>query len=755
MSSAGWQRIAQAGLRQLAGLRQAGIALAGFSPVQALLAERDRWFLWLPVLIGGGIATYFTLPGQPSLPLLRAALLAALLVLLLFAWRWRVLALLGLPFFLLLAGYWLAAERTIQVAAPVLERRLPARLVEGRVLLAEPRDNGLRLTLDQARIDGLAAHQTPARLRVTLRQVPITAGPMPGDRVRLRAVLGPPAGPSLPGGYDFARNAWFQRIGGIGYASGVAEILPPAGEVPDWGDAWRIWLATQQQLLTERILAVLDGSDGAIAAALMTGVRGPIPEAVDVAFRDSGLAHILSISGLHLVLVSGILFFVLRGLLALSPYLALHWPLKQIAALAALFGAAAYMLLSGSALPTQRAFLMVALALGAVLLDRRALSPRSLALAALILLLLAPESLLDAGFQMSFGAVAALIATYEALETRLAQWRSRAAGAGMVLFWCGGVLLTSLVASIGSGLFAAWHFNRFADYALIANLIASPLVSFWIMPLAMLGFALMPFGLEALALVPMGWGVEALIALALWVAGWPGAVATLPAMPDWSLAALALGGLWLCLWRLPWRWLGLLPILAGLVSPWFTPLPDLIVNQDGRHIALAAADGSGRYYFSGTALAALRDDDEDLAPRGFEAENWWRRLGAPGLLPWPNPRRNAAPQEAWTGADGSLRCDADGCTARLKGWLIALPRREAALAEDCRTADIVVAPFPLRRRCPAARLVIDRFDLWRRGSHALYLHGPRGAGWLELRDVGGARGRKPWVPQRGQRQTAE
>lgn len=710
-------------------------AILAFRPMETLLAERERWFLWLPVLLGGGIALYFTLPETPSLFLLRFSLCLMAAALAGLAWWRPVWAVAGMPALLVLAGLWLASERAADVAAPVLQRRLATTWIEGRILLVEPRDRGHRLTLDRTWIDKLDVEATPARLRVTLRNGGDAL--RPGDRVRLRALLGPPAGPAMPGAFDFARSAWFQRIGGVGIATGVVEVLPQI-EAPDWGDGWRLWLAATQQKLTERILAVLDGADGAIAAALMTGVRGPIPEAVDDAFRDSGLAHILSISGLHLVLVSGILFAVIRGLLALVPHLALHWPIKKIAAVAALIGAAAYMLLSGSALATQRSFLMVALTLGAILLDRRALSLRSLALAGLLLLLLAPESLLDAGFQMSFGAVAALIAVYEALEAPLTRWRSKAGPLQIAMLWFVGVLLSSFVAGIGSGLFAAYHFNRVADYALIANLIASPLVSFWIMPLAMLAFALMPFGLEALALVPMGWGVEGLIAIAHWVANWPGAVVTIPAMPGWSLGALALGGLWLCLWRLRWRWLGILPIVAGLASPWFTPLPDLLVSGDARRIAVRGGDETMRYYFSAPANLPASG-----APRGFEAETWWRRLGAPGLMPWPNIRRGQA-----AGADGSLRCDAEGCTARQKGWVIAFPRDEAALREDCRTADIVVAPFPVRQRCPAARVVIDRFDLWRRGAHALYL---QGNGRVEMRTVAAERGNKPWLPPRGHR----
>ena len=346
----------------------------------------------------------------------------------------------------------------------------------------------------------------------------------------------------------------------------------------------------------------------------MTGVRGPIPDHVDAAFRDSGLAHILSISGLHLTLVAGLLFFLVRAVLALSPRLALRYPIKKWAAFAALLGAVAYTLVSGAALPTLRALAMIALALLAVMLDRRAITLRAVAWAALLLLVLWPDSLLDPGFQMSFAAVTALVAAFEHLAPKLTRWRSHAAPLQIALLWLGGVMAASFVAGLGSSLFAAYHFNRVADYALIANLLAAPLVDFIIMPLTVLAFLLMPIGLEALALTPMVWAVDALIALAIWVAGWPDAVGTVPAMPLWGLAAIAGGGLWLCLWRQRWRWLGMIGLLVGTASPWLIAQPDLLISGDGRLLAARAAE-SGRYYFSSSP------------PRGFAAETWHERLG--------------------------------------------------------------------------------------------------------------------------------
>ena len=699
----------------------------------ALLAERERWFLWLPVCLGAGIALYFAWPWRVApLPLAWIAGFGLPVLFWLFrrqpGWAAAVL-----PAWLVLFGFALVAARADHLTAPVLERRMPAAMLEGRLVLVEPRDNGHRLTIAGARagerpsIEKLAPEQTPSRVRVTLRQGGENL--MAGQMVRLRAVLAPPPAPSMPGAYDFARAAWFQQLGAVGNALGAVEVLADAPPDGIWQRA-ELWLEATRQSLTARILAPIGGAEGAIAAALMTGVRGPIPEDVDDAFRDSGLAHILSISGLHLVLVGGILFASLRGLMALWPWLALHWPIKKLAAVAALIGTAAYMLLSGSALPTQRAFVMVAFAFVGILLDRRAISPRSLTLAALFMLLWAPESLLDAGFQMSFAAVACLIAAFEALEGWLAGLRSRAGPVKIALLWIGGAMLTSLVAGFGSGLFAAYHFNRFADYALVANLLASPLVSFVTMPLVMAAFALMPLGLEALALVPLGWSIDLLIDLAVWVAGWPGAVAMIPAMPDWALPAIGFGLAWLCLWRRTWRWLGLAPIAAALAMPFILPLPDLIISNDAGRIAVRGLQPD-RYHFSSGGAR--------VPPTAFEAESWWRRLGGPELSPWPNVRRGQHGS-----ADGVLRCDEGGCTARLKGWLIAIPRNEATAEADCRHADIVLANFPLRGRCAAARIIVDRFDVWRRGAHAVYLP-ERNAGWPRLVSVADERGRKPWA----------
>ena len=267
------------------------------------------------------------------------------------------------------------------------------------------------------------------------------------------------------------------------------------------------------------------------------------------AMRASGLAHLLAISGLHIGLVTGVLFFAIRGILAALEPIALRFAIKKWAALGALLGAFAYLLVTGATVPTQRAFLMAAMVLSAIMLDRTAISMRLVAWAALIVLLIAPESLLGASFQMSFAAVIALVAGYEAVRVPFGRWRAHGGWWRLPLIYLLGVGLTTIIAGSATTPFVIFHFNRFSAFGLAANLLAVPVTALWIMPWATVAYILMPLGLEGVALAPMGWGIEAVIAIAREVAGWPGSVTLVPAMPVSGIALVAAGGLWLCLWR--------------------------------------------------------------------------------------------------------------------------------------------------------------------------------------------------------------
>ena len=690
-----------------------------------LEAERDRWALWIPAGFAAGVGCYFGLDREPA-AWLGAAVLGLAVAAGVLGRRRPGLLLACLALAVISAGFTAAQFRTASVAAPILEKRIGPVAVSGRIVAVERRASGWRLTLEAPEIGFLEPGRTPARVRIAVRD-PSGGQVAPGQRVRLRAVLRPPPEPAAPGAYDFARRAYFQGLGGVGFAYGKVHAV--GGVASSSGNdrttaaplISRTWWTGLRQVISERILAALPGETGAVAAALMTGARGAIPEDTLTAMRDSGLAHLLAISGLHVGLVAGLLFFSVRALLALVPALALRYPIKKWAAAVAALGAFAYLALTGATVPTQRAFLMVGLVLLGILLDRSALSFRLIAWAAVVVLAVAPESLLGPSFQMSFGAVVALIAAYEVLRDR---WRRLFGGRG-VLAWTGqqisGAALSSIVAGLATAPFAVYHFNRIAWYGLAANVVAVPLTALWIMPWALAAFALMPFGAEALALAPMGWGIEVMLAVARGVAAWPGAVSLVPVMPTGALVSMALGGLWLCLWRRPWRLLGLLPILAGALAGSLAVPPDVLASGDAK--LMAVRDGAGRLYLSSARV------------RRFDAGIWRRRLGLADSEPWP--RLGQA-------AEGRLSCDPLGCIYRAHGEVVALTGDGRALADDCAVASVVISREPVRGRCKGPEVVIDRFDLWRNGGHAIWL----GEKEIRVETVRAHRGDRPWVRQR-------
>jgi competence protein ComEC len=676
-----------------------------------LAVERDQWLLWAPVGLGIGVTIYFALPEEPPLWLGPALTLCGALLSLLCRRQARLVAPVA-ALTLIALGFGAACLRTAFVAAPILDHDIGPVRIEGVIQAIDPLPTGQRLVLQDPDIASLAPQRTPDRLRVKLmREVPDLEI---GDRVSLLGKLSPPAPPFAPGGFDFQRDAFFDGIGAIGFAFGPLQTQAKAEAAPGRIDAF---IAEIRRSITQRILAVLPGSEGAMAVALIAGTQTAIDKPTMTAMRDSGLAHLLSISGLHVGFVAAILFFCVRALLALWPTVALRHPIKKWAALAALLGTAFYTLLAGSPIPTQRAFLMTGLILLAVMADRVALSMRLIAWAAFVVLLLRPDAMVGPSFQMSFAAVLALIAAYEGSREWRARLKADAGPMRRASLYLGGLIVTSLVAGAATAPFAIYHFNRFSEYSVIANLLAIPLTGFWVMPWAVAACLLMPFGLEALALIPMGWGIEGVIWIAQTVAGWPGAVLLLPAMPLAGLILVTLGGLWLCLWRRPWRYWGAVGIAAGMASMLLTQTPDILVAEDGKLLAVKAADGQ----------LVLNTQRDSLA-----SETWLRRAGQGESDRWPRQGE---------GAGGLLSCDSLGCFYRQAGHNVALAWSTEALLEDCAEADLVISLEPVRKPCPSAKRVIDRFDLWRQGGHAIWLRPDS----IVIETVAERRGNRPWV----------
>lgn len=652
--------------------------------------EGRRLVLWLPVCLGLGIFGYFSWPGEPP-PALGLVALPPALALATGLARRAGLGVLILVWALagVTAGFALAQTSAHRAAAPVLAGEIEA-MVEGRVIEVSASARGLpRVTLDRVAIAGLDPAATPARVRITLRADDATA-PGPGWRLAVRARLSPPGGPAEPGGFDFALRAWFDQLGGIGYARDRAVAraeAPPDG----WIEAAALWVAETRARIGEGVRAALPGRSGAIAAALIVNDRAAISEADNEALRISSLAHLLSISGLHMVIVTGLVFGLVRGGAALLPGVALRLPTKKIAAVAALIAAAGYLGLSGAAVASQRAFIMVAVAFVAILLDRPAISLRALALAAALVLALRPVSLLDAGFQMSFAATAALVAGYEVVAARGREARVAAPSRVQAVLrwlgvWLGGAVLTSLLAGAATAPFAAFHFNRSTPYGLIANLAAMPLTGVVIAPAAIAAGLLAPLGLAEPAFWVLGLGIEAVLQVAHGVAALPGADVAVAAAPGAVLGLMVAGGLWLMLWRGPWRHLGAVAVLAGLVLwPGAGARPTLLVAPGGGLIGLMGPEGR--------ALSAARAE-------GFVAETWARRDGDQA-------------DQATAAARPGLRRRRGGVEGDLgDGWRVVLLRGRTApdpatLAQACRARVLLIAPQGGRVSGPCTHLGAD------------------------------------------------
>jgi competence protein ComEC len=677
-----------------------------------LEAERDQLPLWLPVALGFGIAAWFWLPdrsGWIAFLLTLAALGAGALCLPAGGRLRRSLLFLAFTAALGLALIWWRSE---QVAAPRLERPVVTRF-EARVEAIDrlPARGIIRLRL--APVDATAL---PPRLRVNVADKDAPAGLAVGGHVALRARLMPPTAPTVPGAYDFARVAWFQGIGATGRALGPVTVVAPAKE-----SGAAAWLGTLRARLSSHIQAQLAGGAGGIASALATGDQGAIPEEDAEAMRRSGLAHLLSVSGLHVTaVVAGTMFLMLR-LLALSPRLALNAPLLLIAAGAGALAGIAYTLLTGSEVPTVRSCIAALLVLAGIALGREAMTLRLVAAGALVVLLFRPEALAGPSFQLSFAAVTAIVALHAHPFARKLLSRTeegRAARIGRSLL---GLLATGIAVELALAPIALFHFHRAGLYGAVANIVAIPLTTFVIMPLEALALLFDAVGLGG----PFWWLAGQALALLLWVAhhvaAAPGAVTALPSMPGGAYGLMVAGGLWLALWRTRLRRIGLVPLVVGAGWALATPPPDLLVTGDGRHLAVRSADGS---------MALLRERAGDYVrdalggAAGFEGE-------APAL----------------DGVAGA-RCGADLCAVDLvaerRRWRLLATRSPylvdiAEMNRACAEADIVVSDRRLPRTCRPRWLKADRAFLAGTGGLAIHLAGP------SVDSVASHAGRHPWA----------
>ncbi|MBT9288324.1 ComEC/Rec2 family competence protein [Prosthecodimorpha staleyi] len=668
--------------------------------------DRGAGFCWMVVAFGCGAGLYLVLPQEPWFPALAlaAAGLAALATIRRRAGhRAAVLSLAAAVAAGMLAG----KIEAWRVAAPRLDRERTV-VVTGWVAEAETTaSGGTRMIVRVARMEsrGRAIAEPPALIAATAQRGR-DAGAAIGAGVTFMARLKPPDGPVLPGGYDFARRAYFDGRGAAGYVLGRVRAAD-AGPAPTTL-VLKAAIADLRHRIAVRIRAALPGASGAIAAALTVGETRAIPAEANEALRASGLTHIISISGLHMTLVGGGVFAAVRYGLALVPVIALRRPVKKWAAVAAFAAVTFYLLLSGGGVATERSWVMFVVGLVAILADRPVVSQRNVAFAALALMAIEPHTVVEPSFLMSFLAVLALVSAWRGLSARPPDPASAEAsgivaelvrrGFGHVI----GMAAASFVAGLATAPVVAAEFHRAAPYGMIANMIVLPIVGTVIMPFACLAMLAIPFGLEIVPLTVMGWGIDAMLAVARMVSAWPGGQGLIGRIHPASLPLAIAGILWFCLWTTPLRRLGLVALAAALAVAPFAARPDILVGQGGAPIAVRAADGR---------LAIL-----DARANRFTTATW--------LAAGADPRSPTAARDL----AGDWRCDPLGCAFRdghpgRAPRILALVRDPRAFEEDCRLAAIVVTTLDAPPGCAASAVVIDRKTLARTG--ALTLDWPR------------------------------
>jgi len=645
--------------------------------------DRGAAFLMMPVLFCIGAVIYFALAREPALSALCVSAAAAAAVA--FIGRGNALLRYLMLAGLLVFGGMLAGKiETLSAATKVIGGEISTRLT-GRVEVVEPRENGrIRLTLSVLATERPKLRYQPDRVRVTARAVP--AGVRPGSVVEGVVRLMPPLGPLRPGSYDFAFESYFDRLGANGLFLKGPELSAMPHE-PAFFDSAADRIEAMRNALADRIRGHISGPEGEIAAALVAGVRAGIPEEANEALRITGLAHVLSISGLHMALVAGVVIGSLRAGFALFPGFASRHSVRKFAAGGALVALAVYLLVSGAEVAAQRSFLMIAVMLAALMFDRAALTMRNLAIAAMVILVVAPHEAVGPSFQMSFAATAALIAAYGWwAERREGRASSSARGRGLVRWvlrlaaiYIVALAATSIVAGAATGIFGAWHFQRVSPLGLLANLLAMPLFSVIVMPFAVFGMVLMPFGLDGIAFAVMGQGLTWALAITAWLAERTplDAIGVIP-LASVILLALALVPLTVAT-TTPMRLLALPLLAAGIVSIGGRHLPDGYISEDARLIGLRTADGR---------LAVNR-----ARANAFTVEDWSRALVTQAVVKL---------EEGSEPGHAGFACTNGLCLARHSdGIVLALADTMSAAERACGVAAlIVIADATAANPCP-------------------------------------------------------
>ena len=687
------------------------VADAWAYPSSVLAMQTGRMVVWSPVFLAVGVWTYFNLPNEPSLVAALGLLIgSASLVILLRQFNFALIIA------LLVFGFAIGKMRQEIVATPLLRSTVSSSDISGFVADADNKGGKRRiLVIELDHASNIPEDEMPRRVRISIYDAPTA---LIGDYLHFSARLTPLPTPVMPGGFDYGRDLYFQSIGAMG-----SNISPPVFEdrsVP-WKFAERRFFHKLRSIMGARIIAAIPGPIGAFANSIVTGERAAIPAEMNTSLQISGLAHIISISGLHMSLVAGGVFWAMRAFLALSPFLALNYPIKKWAAVAALIVGFMYMLLADSGSATVRSYIMIAVMFFAILVDRPALSLRNLALSALIILVVTPEEAMGASFQMSFLAVMGIVAFFEFWNNRPVDMKSHDASRVMRfttygLKLLGGSVLTTIVAGGLSSIAAIYHFGRMSPYGAIANALALPISDLMVMPAAMFGVLMMPFGLDYWPFKLVEQGLTATMWISDTVASWPYANSMIAHPSLLGISIMVFGAFVICLVIGSIRWLGIALLALGFYVGQVGAKPTILIEDRGSNVAIL--DNEDHYVLA------------EPSKGKFAAEKW---LQANGQVEKPE---ESAARPGWL-------CAENMCFSDLAAMSVGFIHEHTDPDWECPPVDIVIADFPLRGSCADAKLRIDRFDVWKNGALAIYIEGVQ----TRVETTRAVQGDRPWVFQ--------
>jgi competence protein ComEC len=583
---------------------------------------------------------------------------------------------------ILSCGFVSAKIRAISVQAPVLTKEMGVKKIQGVIENVETRTHGKRFILTDLKIEGIEQSQTPTKIRVNINVE--NDNEKSGDVVSFLASLSPPPKAIIPDGYDFSRYAYFKQIGAVGYAVSDINIInsPEAQTIAQK-------ITTLRQAIIKRILSHADNTNSQVAIALLVGEQGGIDKQTMEDVRVAGVAHILAVSGLNLSIVASLFFFCSRFIFASIGNLALNYNIKKWAAYIAIVGSFAYLLISGSQISAERAFIMTTLILVAVILDRNGSPMRSVAIAALLILALTPESILSPSFQMSFAAVFALISIYE-LCRKLFINSSEYGVIRKIIFYLFGVVFSSLVAGIATAPFSMHHFYNIAPYGLITNLLAVPITSLFVMPAGVVALLLMPLGLENLGLKPMLFGIDTIIKFSKYIASLPQPVGLVGRMSDSTFCLLTAGGIIFIILKTKLRYAGLPFIILGIFVSFNREIPNIIIGEEAK-------------------LFAIKTTDEKLAfsskvKERYSREEWQKRFAI-------------AEDTLITQIDkNTINCDSLRCVYKYGDKITSIIKHPMALENDCKLANLIINLTNINQPCNKPELVISKQDLRENGT---------------------------------------